>query len=339
MPISSISSSLSHYPFATSASSAYLVADLKNRIVTGDHNAFIAALENAKAADISIDVEIDSDKNTLLMYALRKGRYHIAAYLLEMGADHKVTDDDGNTVLMLLFSHYATDADLSEATRQAFLEQSGKLINKEGDINRANDRKETAAMIAISSGIDDDMLMTLFALMEPRGLNVNLYDADGHSAMTKAIIFTPGTTVVKKIIDMGFKVDDFATLSYLQKRRLPGADNFMNYHQYQYTPLYFAIERNDYDKVKILLDKGANGNGFSLWDVNFRGARKKITPLRLAEKLGHKDIVKLLMDRGFNDSRSSSRWNSSDSDESGTVSLSDIESYQDLLFDSDEPTV
>ncbi|WP_308825250.1 hypothetical protein [Sodalis praecaptivus] len=71
------------------------------------------------------------------------------------------------------------------------------------------------------------------------------------------------------------RVNDFATVSYLQKRRLPGADNFMNYHQFQYTPLYFAIERNDYDKVKLLLDKGANGNGFSLWDVNSKAHGNK----------------------------------------------------------------
>ncbi|MFT4464598.1 MAG: hypothetical protein ACMX3H_07600 [Sodalis sp. (in: enterobacteria)] len=107
------------------------------------------------------------------------------------------------------------------------------------------------------------------------------------------------------------------------------------YHQCQYTPLYFAIERNDYDKVKLLLDEGANGNGLSLWDVNCKGARKKITPLRLAKKLGHEDIIKLLMDNDFKDNQSSSRWDSSDSDESCTVSLSDIEDYQDLLFDSD----
>ncbi|CAJ0999621.1 hypothetical protein NVIRENTERO_03912 [Sodalis praecaptivus] len=49
----------------------------------------------------------------------------------------------------------------------------------------------------------------------------------------------------------------------------------MNYHQFQYTPLYFAIERNDYDKVKLLLDKGANGNGFSLWDVNSKAHGNK----------------------------------------------------------------
>ncbi|KYP97647.1 hypothetical protein BG74_01615 [Sodalis-like endosymbiont of Proechinophthirus fluctus] len=66
-------------------------------------------MESANTIDISIDVEVDSDKNTFLMYELRKGYNHIATHLLKMGADHKLTDKDGNTILMLTLSYYASD--------------------------------------------------------------------------------------------------------------------------------------------------------------------------------------------------------------------------------------
>ncbi|MBT9431690.1 ankyrin repeat domain-containing protein [Candidatus Sodalis endolongispinus] len=118
--------------------------------------------------------------------------------------------------------------------------------------------------------------------------------------------------------------------------RLLGDKESIAYHQFQYTPLYFAIVKNDYHKVKLLLDEGANEEGISMWDINGVGGRKAITPLRLAEKIGNQNIVKLLIEHGFKDSWSASRWFSCDSDDSSTVSLDDIEDYQDLIVDSSD---
>ncbi|WP_125933113.1 ankyrin repeat domain-containing protein [Candidatus Sodalis sp. SoCistrobi] len=214
MPVSGVSYSLGHYPAVTMASSAYIVTDLKNTIYNGDKQGFIVALQNAIAAGINIDVEIDSDKNTPLSYALSQSQLSIAEYLLEIGADHTVTDDRGNTALMMLFHHYGENGDGGETTPDTFLALAEKLVDYEVDINRANKRNETAAMMALTSNKGDDVAMTLLTLMEPKGIELYLYDADGHSLMSKAITFTHGTEIVKKIIDMGFDVNDFSTLGH-----------------------------------------------------------------------------------------------------------------------------
>lgn len=138
MPVTGVSTSAGSYPAPTMASSANIVTDLKSKIYYGDRQGFIAALQNAIAAGINIDVEIDSDRNTPLSYALNQSQLSIAEYLLEMGADHTVTDDRGNTALMMLIHHYGENGYNGETTPDTFLALAKKLINYESDINRSN---------------------------------------------------------------------------------------------------------------------------------------------------------------------------------------------------------
>ncbi|KYP97648.1 hypothetical protein BG74_01620 [Sodalis-like endosymbiont of Proechinophthirus fluctus] len=52
------------------------------------------------------------------------------------------------------------------------------------------ERKETAAMITIYSGIEEDMLMMILSIMDSRDLNINRYDADSHSVITNRIFYS-----------------------------------------------------------------------------------------------------------------------------------------------------
>lgn len=319
-----------------------------------DEEEFIKYTKEIKPSVRDLDTKLDfpcenwkikhpQDGHTLLSYAVSTEKYEVANHLIHMGVDLRTIDNESNSVLMNLIFHYNENEEVNEQKRETFLGLAERLIALEDDINRANNKKETAPMLALSSAsnFDEDVLLKLLTLMEEKGIEMKSKDYAGHTLMSKAIGYTKGTRVLEKIIELGADVNDYAAIGdEVDVRGLYSRwQGSRGTYRFAYTPLHLAILGDDLGKVKLLVEKGCNKDDLSTWGVSHMGSRCEISALSLAEKRAQscgiskiaEFLIKSEFDYRFSDSRSY------DSDDDLSVVSSDIDylGYSSRWSDSD----
>lgn len=299
-----------------------------------DEEEFIKYIKEIKPTVRDLDTKLDFPSenwkikhpqhgHTLLSYAVSTGKYEVANNLIHMGVDLRTIDNESNSVLMNLISHYNEDEEVNEQKREAFLGLAERLIALEDDINRANNKKETAPMLALSSAphFKNDVVLKLLTFMEGKGIDIKSKNVEGHTLMSKAIVCTKGTQALEKIIEFGADVNDYAVLG--DEIRTEGTFGYRDTYNFAYTPIHVAILAEDLKKVKLLVANGANHDDLSIWDTNNSCGWKEISPLSLAETIQNDKIIKFLKESEFSNRFSQSRDN--DSDDDNPVTSSDID--------------
>lgn len=318
------------------------VGNFKKLVVTMDlvdEEEFIKYIKEIKPSVRDLDTKLDfpsenwkikypQDGHTLLSYAVSTEKYEVANHLIHMGVDLKTIDNESNSVLMNLISHYNENEEVNEQKRETFLGLAERLIAHEDDINRANNKKETAPMLALSSArhFKNDVVLKLLTFMEGKGIDIKSKDEEGHTLMSKAIVYTKGTQALEKVIELGADVNDYAVLG--DEIRTAGLFRYYDTYTFAYTPIHVAILAEDLKKVKLLVAKGANHDNLSIWDTNDKCSWKKISPLSLAETIHNHEIIEFLKESDFNNRFSESR--DYDSDDDKPVTSFDINHYHIL---------
>ena len=229
-------------------------------------------------------LEWGADPNATLFGAVREKLVEVVRYLLLIGADPNLQDNNGNTPLMLaamnndletakVLSEQGADPNLSDhdgntplmwAALNGYLPFVEFFLNwEEININLPNHEGYTALIRAIY-GRD---LQVITALLEA-GADLNAQDYRGRTALT-SLVYTP------------YKEGDLEIMRALLAR---GADP-NHKDQHSYTMLMGAAYNGDVEIVTTLLEWGANPNSQD---------HKGNTAIWWANRSGHPNITTLL---------------------------------------------
>jgi ankyrin repeat protein len=191
------------------------------------------------------------DGATPLAWAIHLGERRMAEALLDAGANANTADEYGETPVTLAAAN--GDAELI-----------GRLTAAGADARAARWNGETAVMIAAGAG----SLESVRELVR-RGADVNAFEPRGHQTALMWAAAEGHGDVVGGLIDLGAKVDAASKTGF--------------------TPLVFAVIKNDAASIKALLAAGANP---SIALVS--GA----TPLIVAMQYRHTDAALALIEAG-----------------------------------------
>ncbi|XP_055954510.1 putative ankyrin repeat protein RF_0381 [Patella vulgata] len=216
-----------------------------------DHGAFVNAKDNkgcfvleylrfyyhqkgrsssADTVKIMIDAGADIHKcNKLLCTAINAEDYESASMLIEHGINVNTVGGNGDNPLAL-------------ASEKVKLELVKLLTTKDCDINHQNLRGETALHKAIEGSIHHtyyhDKEKIIQTLLLQNGMNVNLSDVDGRTALTMAVR-NGERSITEDLLKAGADIDHCDT----------------SRHQ---TPLIIAVTNHDTVMANILLKAGAD---------------------------------------------------------------------------------
>jgi ankyrin repeat protein len=265
------------------------------KILQSFRNAFlggelVSAAEEGRIEDlkrlIAMGVNINAKKGGALRAASINGRINIIRLLFENGVD--VNCDNGFTL------YQSVQKDHHEVTRM--------LIEKGAYINCISSDGKTTLMHAVSKGCTD-----IVRLLIEKGANVNCISNDGRTTLMYAV--SKGhTDIVRLLIEKGVDVNAksisgvTALAIYAVVEECPndiagllinnGADINAGCNL---TPLMEATSHGFKDKVKYLIEMGANTKKKIYFDYN-----KELTAIhvaRAAENLnvkGAKEIIKMI---------------------------------------------
>lgn len=132
-----------------------------------------------KAAQDNADRTIAAG-GTAFMRAARSGDVEVMQYLLDHGADPKLTNKDGANALMLAAGLGYTDANRS--TEPQALAAVKMCVGLGFDVNAATDKGETAMLGAARRGAD-----TIIQYLADKGANINAANKQGLTALDLAM--------------------------------------------------------------------------------------------------------------------------------------------------------
>ncbi|XP_055954321.1 serine/threonine-protein phosphatase 6 regulatory ankyrin repeat subunit C-like [Patella vulgata] len=206
---------------------------------------------------IMIEAGADIHKgNNLLSRAIDCKEYKMASLLMEHGIDVNTVDKNGDKPLALASEHCETHL-------------VTLLISKDCDINHQNLKGETALHKALQVSRYfanyQDMEKIINMLLLQNGMNVNLSDVDGQTALSIAV-GNRERSITEELLKAG------ADVNHCDKRRE--------------TPLVIAVKNKDNVMVDVLLKAGA--------DVNHCDKRRE-TPLVIAVKNKDNVMVDVLL--------------------------------------------
>lgn len=231
-----------------------------------------------------------------LVVAARRGNLEIVKLLIEHGAETDVGKKDGERTPLL------------EAAAGGYTDIARYLISKGADVN-ARGKGLTPLLAACAGGVNfgppGDKPKTIRILLE-NGADVNVQDESwlksGRTPLMYAVL-RGDAELVQALLDKGARLDlknkdGDTALSLAGKEGLeyitqllenPAGRNAKANADPERTPLLKAVRKGRLDKVKALIDRGA--------DVNLRTPSGS-TPLMYAADRGKPDIVRFLLKRG-----------------------------------------
>jgi ankyrin repeat protein len=265
----------------------------------------IAAIEAGKAETVrsllAQGAEIDAKDDqgyTLLQHAVMSEQDEAVSILLKAGADPEIKSDaTGNTAL-----HWAVMGDNLDILRT--------LLSRGANLEAKNSAGLTPLLFAAANNKTSQA-----ALLLSKGANLEAQDSNGNTPLLKAA--TRGALeIVKLLLDRG--ADAAAINTSKQSARDLATQNgraevssffgerdaAQTAQQKLNNKLAAAIAENNADKLKLLLDAGANIEANMSSDFNVDGyyssTVKNITPLLLAVALDKQELVKLILARHAN---------------------------------------
>ena len=206
-----------------------------------------------------INVNFKLHRETPLWLASRMGYTDVVKHLLQAGADANEVPTKRGWSLLYELVPFANCKVLS------LLLLGGAEVNKQ-----TMDRGKTPLHVAASVGRNPEAVEVLLDM----GADPNVADHCGWTPLHLAILFCP-STIVEMLLNKGAETHHLAqTLG----KFYPGG-----------TALHMATKRGLKDKVRLLIDAGA--------EINIRDQNGK-TPLAYPLKRGYTAIVNLLTDNG-----------------------------------------
>jgi len=178
---------------------------------------------------------------------------------------------------------------LSRASRNGHVNIVKKLLDNGADVNAKNWGKSTALMNASRGGHVD-----VVKLLLDNGADVNAKSGSGWTALMNAShndqSVTNAPIIVTMLLDNGADVND--TMEYGISINMYNDDITFKVIKDSPSALTWATAKNNFDVIKILLDRGG--------DVNIKGfiIEGEIMLLFKAAYNGRADVVKILLEKG-----------------------------------------
>lgn len=137
-------------------------------------------------AGMDINIRITKEGGTALVLATNTGNIKLAGYLLRKGADTRILDIHGGTLLHHVFY---TNAEHREELTRKILKKDPGLINIPNKVGRP-------PLYSAVSLKDFNMMRLLLA----QGAKIDFEDADGNNALHIAFIGTPNISMIQEIL-------------------------------------------------------------------------------------------------------------------------------------------
>jgi ankyrin repeat protein len=172
------------------------------------------------------------------------------------------------------------------------------MNNKDFDINAFSSKGITL----LHKSIDDGNIKFMQSLLKNKDIDINAPDSEGSTPLELAIVFNEPKMVkillnkgAKEFNRNGFRPIHAAAFSgnidlfklFFSKANL----DINSIDGNKRTPLHWAVQENNYDIVKYIIDNGGDVNAIDI------GSN---TPLLIAAGEGNADVVKLLLKNGAN---------------------------------------
>ena len=203
---------------STSSSVSIKGNTLLHAAVLGDKNKQVLLSAIHHGADVNAT---NSENESALLLASRRGNLDIIHALLSSGADPTIASVEGNTWL-----HYAVNGGCS-------IEVLTVIVGNGADVNATNNKNESALLLASQEGNLD----TINILLESRA-DPNITSAEGNTWLHYAVDGRCSKEVFQAIIDHGADVNS------------RNKDNV--------TALMVACKKRNSDAINVLLNAGAN---------------------------------------------------------------------------------
>ena len=223
---------------------------------------------------------VDGNGDTSLQVALHKGNIKTAKVLLANGADCKVLNGFGETVLHLLCKHRVDSHELCDDLISRGV--SPHLADREGNLPLHIALKYKLPKISCS----------LFKQLGGSSLDdvqkINIQDKDMVYLLCLAVC-SSDAECCQKLLDFGANPNELSTVNQLPDLDMPDAASVF--------PLHIAVAKNNSELCRLLLDHGANVNV----QMRTRSSMSKlhlVQPLHLAVQLGFIDVCQLLIEHG-----------------------------------------
>ena len=224
--------------------------------------------------------EVKDSVGTSLQVALMKGNVKTAELLLANGADCKVSNGYGETVLHLLCKDGVDSHELCEDLISRAV--SPHLADKEGNL---------PLHIALKNKLPKTSYL-LFKQLVGSTLDgvqeINILEKDMNSLLSFAV-YSCDADSCQKLLDLGANPNSPNTINCVLRH------GCLRFQPRRMHPLHTAVVMNNSELCRLLLDHGATVNS-QMYTLNstFHLAQ----PLHLAVQLGFIDVCRLLMERG-----------------------------------------
>lgn len=145
---------------------------------------------------------VNANNETALMNAIAAGSAEVVSLLIKKGADVKTLDKDGNNLAYYWFNSFRPARPNAAPATDDF-EEKLKVL-KEVGVNVIAPQKNGATLFHIA--VEKNSLDLVKKAAE-LGADINAQDADGNSALHKAVLIAKNDTILKALVELGIKKD------------------------------------------------------------------------------------------------------------------------------------